>query len=418
MLTSCSAARYVPEGEYLISKNRMSTKQKSISEDQLKSYIIQRPNKRILGIRFYLFLYNLSNINKDKWPHNWLREIGEEPEIYDSGKTNYSAQQIAQFLENKGYYHAVVKDTVKFRGKNAKVHYNVELNKPYRVAKITYFFEDTGLVSHVLPDTLNSLLGKGMRFDKDILQNERVRIETMLKEAGYFNFSKEYIFYDATFNEENYTVDLVMNIKEYIAGEADPRTKVKNHQQYQIGNVFIYPNHLQMNAGDDTASRQIIYDTVNYRGQRLLYTGKKNLKPGVIVNSSYIIPGQMYKLSDVNKSYKNLSQLGIIRYTNITFGESDSIGPPGSHRLLDCKIELSQKKVQSIQPEISGTNSAGDLGIRGNLQYQNLNLFRGAEVFNLRFNGAIEALQNRSENKYSSMKEFGTELSITFPKFL
>jgi hypothetical protein len=102
ILSSCSPARYLPEGNYLLSRNHLKTAQKSVSEDQLKSYIIQKPNKRLIGIRFYLFLYNLSDKNKVKWPHNWLRKIGEEPVIYSPDLTIKSAGQLKQFLENKG----------------------------------------------------------------------------------------------------------------------------------------------------------------------------------------------------------------------------------------------------------------------------------------------------------------------------
>ena len=132
---------------------------------------------------------------------------------------------------------------------------------------------------------------------------------------------------------------------------------------------------------------------------------------------NYIIPGQYYNLSNVNKTYRNLSELGPIRYTNITFRENDSLTNRYTEKLLDCRIELTRKKVQSYQTEIAGTNSGGDLGIRGNLSYQNLNLFSGAEVFNMRFTGAIEALKNRSDQKYTSMKEIGAETGIIFPKF-
>jgi hypothetical protein len=97
--------------------------------------------------------------------------------------------------------------------------------------------------------------------------------------------------------------------------------------------------------------------------------------------------------------------------------ETDSPFQAGIYKTLDSRIELSQKKVQFYQSEIAGTNSAGDLGIRGNLTYQNLNVFKGAEVLNLKFTGAIEALKNRSEGKYRSMKELGAETSIVFPKF-
>ena len=416
-LFSCSPARYVPEGEYLLSRNKVVTVQKSIPEDQLKSYILQKPNKKLLGLRFYLFLYNMSDITKERWPHNWLRRIGEEPVIYNPALTRSSSDQLRQFFENKGYYHANVLDTVIYRGRNARIHFTVRANEPHRVRKLSYFFEDTGLVSYILPDTLNSLLRKGMRFDKDVLQLERVRIENLLKEHGFFRFSKEYIFYNATVDPDNNSVELTMRFREYVEGQPDPRTKVRQHHRYRIGRVYVYPQYSALNSGNGTISRSIHYDTLLYQGQHFLYEARRSLKPGVITNSSYIIPGQYYKLSNINRTYRNLSDLNLVRYTNISFEENDSIPVPGFGRILDCRIELTQKKVQSYQTEIAGTNSAGDLGVRGNLLYQNFNLFKGAEVFNLKFTGAIEALQSRSGGKYKSMQEIGAESNIVFPKF-
>ncbi len=417
VMSSCVPARYVPEGEYLLGKNRIDNVQKKVSEDQLKSYIIQKPNKKLLGFRFYLFLYNLSDINKEKWPHNWYRRIGEEPVVYSPGLTKNSTGQLKQFLENKGYYHAEVKDTVTFRGRNARVLYTVKANDPYRVKNISYFFEDTGLVSYILPDTLNSLLNKRMRFDKDVLQLERLRIENLLKEKGFYYFSKEYIFYNATLDPDDNSVDLVVRIREFVEGKPDPRTKVKHHHQYKIGNIFVYPDYSVLDNSAVKGIRFLKADTTLYQGQYFINSGKPTLKPGVIANRSYIVPGQYYKLSNVNRTYRNMSELNIIRYTNITFRDSDSLHSAESDRLLECHIELSQKKQQSYQTEIAGTNSAGDLGIRGNLLYQNQNIFKGAEVFNLKFTGAIEALQSRSDGKYKSMKEIGAETSIVFPKF-
>jgi hypothetical protein len=202
-----------------------------------------------------------------------------------------------------------------------------------------------------------------------------------------------------------------------VEGEPDPKTKIKQHHRYKIGNVFLYPNFSGLSTGEDAEISQTEYDTTLYQGQYLMYAGKPNIKPGVIINSSYIFPGQYYRLSDVNKTYRNLSELSLVRYTNITFKEDASVPSLNPENMLDCRIELTQKKVQAYQTEIAGTNSAGDLGIRGNLVYQNFNLFRGAEVFNMKITGAIEALKNRSDNKYKSMKEIGVESNIVFPKF-
>jgi outer membrane protein assembly factor BamA len=416
MITSCAPGRYIPENEYLLSKIRMEATPKVLPEDQFKSYIIQRPNKKILGLRFHLFLYNLSNKEKNKWPHNWLRRIGEEPVIYNPAQTTTSKNQLKQFLENKGYYHAEVRDSATFHGKNAKVNYKIIPNEPYRVKSIVYSFEDTGLVSQILPDTINSLLKKGMKFDKDLLQKERVRIETHLKDQGYYRFSKEYIYYQAKINDEKKSVDLDMGIKEFVEGNPDPRTKVKHHPKYLIGKVFVYPNYSLFNMEGNLTPNQPI-DTVMVNELYFINKGKTNLRPTAITNINYIVPGQYYKLSDVTRTQRNLSELGLIRYTSISFRESDTVTRSGVDKTLDCRIELTRKKSQSYQTEIAGTNSAGDFGLRGNLLYQNLNLLGGAEILNMRFTGAIETLKNRSNDQFTSMKELGAETNLVFPKF-
>ncbi|HLO58782.1 MAG TPA: BamA/TamA family outer membrane protein [Bacteroidales bacterium] len=413
VLTGCSQARYVPKGDYLLSRNRIETRQKSdITQEELQGYVLQNPNKRMLGIRLYLFLYNLSNPAKEKWPHNWLRKIGEEPVIFDSTLTKTSVDQLKQFLSNKGYNNSLVKDTVRFHRKNASVLYRIEYGKPYRIRTIRYVFEDTALAPIILADTVNSILHKNIVFNKDKLGLERTRIESLLKEKGYFNFSKEYIFYEAVTNSLTDSVGLTMHVKEYIAGEPDPHTKIRPHPKYRIREVQVFPDF-----ADNFGNNKKINDTAFVKNVYFLTPGRPNLKPNAIMSRNYILPGEYYKLSDVNRTYRNLSNLSIVRFTNITFKEADSISGFGNDRYLDCRIELTQKKLQSLQFEIAGTNSSGDLGARGSLVYSNFNLFRGAEVLNMRFTGALESLKNQTNGQYKSMREFGISSNIVFPKF-
>ncbi len=413
---SCSPTKYVPKDEYLLSKNRIEAKKKSNDPDEeLKNYILQKPNKRFLGVRFYLFLYNLSDINKQKWPHGWLRRISEEPVIFDKELTRSSTEQLLQYLENKGYYNASVIDSVRYKRRNAIVTYFVEYNTPYRIRDISYSFEDTSLRPYILPDTVNSLVHRGIRFDKDILQQERVRIETHLKENSFYRFSKEHIFYEAAVKPLDNAVELTMLVKEFTEGMPDPHSKIRYHPKYKINKVYLYPNF----SDAITSGRRITpaYDTLQFRNLYFLITGKSNIKPNALANRNYIIPGSFYKLSDVNSTYRSLSSLSIVRFTNISFTETDTTRFFSRERYLDGKIELTQKKLQTLQAELVGTNSSGDLGGRGNLLYSNFNLFRGAEVFNLRLTGAIESLENQTNGEYPSMREIGAEISIVYPKF-
>lgn len=416
-MISCSPAKYVPEDSYLLNKNKLVVEQNKIDKSKLKAYILQKPNKKILGIRLNLFYYNLSNINKTRWPHSWLRRIGEEPVVYDPFLTGRTHDQLKIYLENRGFYDAQVTDSVRFNKKNAKVRYTITPGEPLRVRKIYYLFEDTSIVSLILNDTANSLIVKRMLFNKEILQNERIRLEELMKQNGYYNFSKEYIYFNAELVPGKHLVDLTLGIKEYVEGEINRRSMVRHHKKYKINNVSFYPNFNLYEALADSGNNDNL-DTISYEKTKFIFRNKLNIKPQVIYNHYYIIPDKIFDIRENNKTYRNLSSLGLFKFININYAEPpDDQKDSSGYYPLDCQIELTQRNIQSFQHEIVGTNSYGDIGIKYNLLYQNLNLFRGAENFNLKFTGAFAALRYSSSNNLSRTFELGTEARIEIPKF-
>lgn len=422
LLGSCSPGRRIPQGSYLLRKNQVEVQQKSLAADELKKYIVQKPNKKVLGLRFHLWLYNMANPAKTKWPHGWLKKIGEEPVVYEPDFTRTSTNQIRKYLENKGYYFAAISDTTLFERKNAVVKYSVTPNEPYRIKNIRYIIEDTTIVSWILTDTTRSLIRKGKVMDKAVLQEERQRIENYMKDNGFYRFSKEYIYYEARVIPSTLDIDLDMIIKDYVEGEPDPKTKTRPHKRYRIHNLFIYPDFSPLDLTGQAKALPAGFDTTYFEGTYFLYKGKPKIKLSVITNKNSIRENEYYSQSEVNKTYRIFSSLGLFRFVNINFRESDTSSATGRGNYLDCNIELARKRVQSYQAELVGTNSSGDLGARGNILYQNWNLFRGAEVLNFRITGAIEALKNRKEElklyEFDQMYEFGTEVKISFPKFV
>ena len=417
LMISCAPAKYVPEDSYLLNRNKLIIEQKKPDKSNLEAYLLQKPNKRILGIRLNLFYYNLSDINKTRWPHGWLRKIGEEPVVHDPILTNRTSEQFKIYLENKGFYEAQVRDSVRFKKKNAKVIYQITPGEPLRVRKIYYLFEDTGIVSIILNDTANSLIVKGMLFDKEKLQNERIRLEELMRQNGYYNFSKEYIYFNAEVVPGKHLVDLTFVIKEYVEGEINRWSMVRHHKKYKINDVTFYPNYnpYETFANPGNINDQ---DTIFYEKAKFIYSNKVNIKPQLIYNHYYIIPDKIFDIRDHNKTYRNLSSLGLFRFITINYAEPPGVENDSSGFYpLDCQIELTQKNIQSYQHEIVGTNSYGDLGVRYNLSYQNVNLFRGAETFNLKFTGAFEALRYTSITDLSRTIELGTETRFEIPKF-
>lgn len=412
---SCSPTRRIADGEYLLNKTKIEIDSKEIDQNEIKKYSKQSPNKTILGFKFHLFLYNLASPKREKFPSSWFRRIGEEPVIWDDILTESTSNQYKKFLETKGYYEASIQDTIKLKKKKAETLYKISLGEPHTIKSIAYKFEDQRVAELILSDTVNCLMHKGNRFDKDVLQNERQRLELFMKNNGYFKFTREYVFYEAVETENRNEVDLIITIKENVLGIPDAVTKVKHHYQYKINESFVYTDFTIFNNLSDAEKLEV--DTVRIEKNNVLYFGKQKIRPEAVLYPNLMNPGRIYNLQDVKKSYSNYSSLGLFRIINIHFDElSNRFADTSDYRYINEVIELTPRKKQAYQFEIVGTNSAGDIGARANLLYNNYNLFRGAENFQVILTGAIEAMEKRE--KSPPMMEFGIETSLTLPKFL
>lgn len=415
---SCSPTRRISDGDYLLARSRVKVSSKEIDPAKMKKYEKQSANKTILGLKFHLFLYNLAKPGKEKFPATWFRKIGEEPVIWDPLQTNRTVDEFKTYTITKGYYEAVVTDSVLLKKRKAIVRYDIQLNEPHIINSISYTFEDQGLMNLILPDTVDCLIKKGMPFDKEVLQQERQRLEELLKNKGYFKFSKEFIFFEAKEVEEKKLINLKILFKEDVAGIPDPVTKVRKHYPYKIRSTFIYPNYSVYT--DESNNNRLFGDTVYLDSNKIIYAGKQKIKPMTVILPNRCNPESLYQLGNVKQSYRNYSSLELFRIVNINFRETGhALIDTGKYRYIDCQVELSPRKTQAYQFEIVGTNSDLDLGVRGNLLYNNYNLFRGAENFQVKLTSAAEwGKRSNVETERRSMVEVGVEGSLTIPKFL
>ncbi len=417
LISSCGSAKYVPKDKYLLDKYTIKTESKKINQEELVTYVKQKPNKKILGLKFHLSVYNVSREKKDNWWNRWLRTIGEEPVVLDEFLTKKTSSQLELYLHNKGYYNGEVKDTTLYKKKKAKIIYSLELHEPYLINIVSYKFEDTTLMRFVLADSANCLLKPKNNFDVDVLSGERERIEKLLKDKGFYNFSKEYIFYQADSSHSDHKVNVSLVVKKYRQLHSDGTFTEIPHPKYEIGKVFIVTCFNAKEALADPDAYRNNLDTTIIDGINILYDDKQNVKPGVVLSSNFILPGEWYKLSNVSQSYRNLSSLQVFRLVTIDFTEpanqEDSI-----IRKLDCNIQLTPFVLQSYSIELEGTNSSGNIGGGGNLVYQHRNLFKGAENFDMRFKGAVETIKQNTTTKYGNMVELGAEANLSIPKFL
>ncbi len=419
IFSSCSPVKKVPDDEFLLDRYKIKVREGKVKKDEIKNYVRQKPNKRILGIRFHLWLYNLSKEDKDKGLSNWFKTIGEEPVIYDEYLSNKSIDLLKSYFDNKGYYNSTVEDTVQLKRKRARILYKVEINDPYKIKRINYTCNDTGLAPDVMPDTINSRINTGDNFDLDLLEDERLRIETNLKSKGYYRFNKDFIFFQADSSAKSLEVDLLMNIHKFQKKGLDNTIIKTSHKKYVINKVYVFTNFDQKEALSLGENYYNNLDTTYIDGIYFISKGIDNINKKVVIQSNFIQEGEQYSLYNANKTYKHLNSLRLFKIINIQFNTIDSLENDSlSLGYLDCNIQLSKHLLQSYTIELQGTNSYGNIGVGGNLLYRHRSLFGGAEITDFKINGAVEAIdeQNVAGNYYTT--ELGGNVMVSIPKFI
>jgi len=418
-ISSCNPTKYVPEGETLLNYNHVIINKEGIKKSDLLPYVKQKPNKRIFGTRFHLGLYNLSNIDKQKWPHKWLRDIGEEPAVFDPNATAKTKEQIKSYVASKGYFDGQVMETIETANRRSEVFYNVDLLPAYTIRNLNYEITDSNIQKLCYFDSMNCVIERGKPYDVDILQTERSRFERFIKDHGFYGFSGDHIFFRVDSTVGNRQVDIYYGVKNFTKVDAFNRISLSPHSIYRVKNIYIFPDFVPKDALEGGEAYLNSLDTTNYKGFYFITVkGKPEIKYDLIIQSLYLKPGSTFNFTNTEQSQAHLLTLKVYRLVNIYYNDSkEPENPQDSEMMLDCNIQLTILSQQSFKVELEGTNSAGNLGGALNLIYQHKNLFHGAELFSMKLKGAYEALSQQNSNLRST-QEYGVETSLRLPKFL
>ena len=418
VMSSCNINKFIPENKSLVKSNKViiEGEKTEISKSELSTYITLKPYKSAIRTKIPTWLYYKSKQKPNSKFWKWFDEkFGKEPVYYDVTEAKNSANQMMKYLDNVGHFNSKVNHTVQTKKKRSKVTYNVYPTEPYRINNITYTFEDSIVERYIMRDKEKFPLDKGDIYNAYSLDDLRALITERLRNSGYYYFNRDHIYYEVDSNFLNHSLAITMKMK---------KSNVA-YKQYRIRDISVYPNFsvLRMNARPtDSATlvtefgrRRKITNTLDF-----YYYGKPRVKPQTFSHSIHVIEGMPYSLRSVTSTYNSLGNFRLFSNVNIQF---DSV-PNDSLNLLDCRITMQQNDVHSFTVQAEGTNSDGDLGIKGSLSYTNKNIFRGAETFQLSLKGGLEAQKvigeedNEGGKKIFNTKEFGITASLLFPKFL
>lgn len=408
LLISCDATKKVPSGSYLLSKVKINTDTKGVSESDLKPYLRQKPNSSmfIFG-KVKLHAYNIPE-NDSTWLNRQFLKFGEPPVLYSDRLTGLSMEQIRLQLGNKGYLNAEVDTVVEKKARKANVTYEVTGNEPYliRTFKDSIYSVDSTIYKILDEKKRLSMIKEGAAFDLEVLEDGRIKITNELRNNGYYNFSKENFYFLADTTVGTHQVDLTLGLN-------NP-TDSTLHSSYRFGEVIVN-NGVSSTILRDS-SKHYLLDTVQYRDIKVVQERNKFMLPQAIFYNTFIRPSRVYSDQLVERTYSSLNRLGSVSQTAINLTPvvvNDS-------NYINANISIYPGNMHFMQFGIDGTNSAGDLGIAADATYEHKNILKGGETFRVKLNGAYEFITASDSASLidKSYYEYGVEAFLSIPQLL
>jgi len=440
-ILSCSPTKQLKENEYLLYKQTIKGNRK-IPYDDLSVYYKQTPNRKFLGTTPYVAIYYLGKkhydslkiahkkevvekkfndkieaeqkakkrrrlenrkekrlevFNKNLKDGNWLMRVpGEKPVIFDSAQMHLTERQMHYYLHSQGYFLSDVTTDIDTSGKKISVTYKIHEGDFYRIKSIKYTIKDKKIDSLVHANLKDSPIKVNNRYRETDVSDERERLTRLLKDNGYFDFSRQYIFFklDSTIGNKMIAMDVLIQ---------NPSGK-DAHDQYTISQIYFNT--------ESTLKRDKTRDTVEYKGIHYIYYDNRFSKK--LLNSKMSFhPGDLYNQSKIQITQRQLGSMDMYRFVNLNFEKNSD-----SAKTLTAFINTSPlQKYQLTQEYGINVGQALVPGPFGNITIRARNVLRGFEVYETSFRYAIDGQYGFSDTSgVFKTQEYGVNTSVSFPQ--
>lgn len=357
---------------------------------------IERKRKKYLS---KVSVYKDRLDTQENW---WMKNIGEAPAIITESTIKRTNNTINEYLHRKGFFDGKVKyqiDSVN-TNKRTKITYLVDEKRPYLLDTISFIVEDKKVDSLLKIYAQKSFLQRNDHIDFNNIDAEKLRIEGLLKDNGYFNFvSKNYISMqiDTTdYFKRGFKVNLTVNIR-------NPAQKDK-HDQFTLESI----NFISADVSTDNLQK---IDTTNVELNSIRYTfiGKKF--PAKILDKKILIrPNQFFRASLVNETNRQLYGLDQFAFANVKFTQL-----PDNKLRADIIAPTNPKYTTSYNFDLNNINNI--LGGGASVSLRARNLMSILETTELGIRANLEG-QPGLDSTTQRSRELGANLALNIPKII
>ena len=409
LVSACSTTKNLPPGQKLydgpvvkiVDKGNTTKGENSALTDEMAGLVRPKPNGKILGLRFKLYVYEHTLTKKRRGLRHYLNtHIGEPPVLVGNVDMVKNSSLMINRLQNEGYFQAQASgDTLsKKNSRVAKAVFTVQTGPAYHYRKIVFPADTDALDSAITVAAPQTILKVGDKYNLDIIKNERIRIDARLKEKGFFYFSPEDLLMKVDSSVGNHQVDVFVKVKYATPDQA--------RWVYQVRNIYVYP-HFSLRDTSHMLDSAVHYDWYN------VIDPKHTVKPYTFKNAVLLHPGDIYNRTEHTNTLNRMIELGPFSYVK---NEFEDVTPDSAK--LDIYYFLTPYKKKSVQFEVvARQTSANYSGTQFNLNWKNRNLFKGAELLTVNLFTSTDVQFGHVNNGYN-IYQYGIQPTLSWPRFI
>ena len=405
LLCSCSTTRYVPSEDFLYRGSKIKVKgqkiPKSIIEEMEKTTRPDPNSTSPLGFSAKLKAYAPEKVPPEKkgFFGRMKSRFSEAPVLLSSVSIADNQKRLINILFARGYLQPEVRNEVRKKDKKASIIFNIVPGTRYTLSNIIFPTDSTPLGAAIRSSSVSTTLKKGAYFDFDAFKIERARIDSYVKDSGFYFYIPEYILFRADSLHQG-TTDIYLTLI--------PEMPLIAGKQWQVSDVSIYGNYTL--ERDSLIMRQ----SGKKEKEFTLVDRQERYRTDLYERTILIKKGQLYSKNLQTMTVERLMNLQNFRFVRTVYFPDTS----GKTTTLSSRIYLTPAKKRTVRLELSGeTKSNNFLGSSLAIRYRNLNLFRGAEIFEARVNGGYD-FQVGGDQQSSRAYNVSGDLSLYIPKVI
>ncbi len=250
-------------------------------------------------------------INEGNWA---MRTFGEQPSYFREEDAKKNVVKISTYLKNHGFFRNSVSykvDTTFLNKNGVALTYTVDEGTIYPLKQTDSLVVEDRTIREILrANQSESKLKVGERFEVDNMNNEKSRIEQLLKNNGYYNFTKDNIW--IPINDLDTAITKGIGSIVFIPNPSRPPLNNNYRKSYPLNKITF--------IADGTSSvfstQQV--DTVNFKGIEYIFVNKK-FSTKLLDSKIQLRPNELFKLNNKIQTEKNLYGLDQFQFTRINF---------------------------------------------------------------------------------------------------